>query len=596
MFFSYLFLFLLILFNCQPVQSLVVNFHSVFTAENGFGGRVPTTWEVLHGMGLGGRSKLILEGVHVSPSNSILYLTIIDHNGWHKWFEYITQTSSDSEARWQRSMFMCNTPSKVRIALKSDKTTTKHLDFSKKYVVGMNGETKPKEIDFFAYGRYSVILVSCRGNDNSTQRVDVSGRIQVLTEAPSQIPLLFGSGSGSTPMLTHLGYGESIYPFVWSVVLSFYTVLLLRWLFVLLKYRSLLWRRNRVSDERLLVVALLSLGCKVIEASLKLSHYNRLSDGQLYLSILPFVSSIMEAASASCLLLLLALSSLGISISRVQIHVREVIVLFSVISVHFMTGLLQAFCRESSSPTAVIPPSSSSSISSIVRKEYSGGGDDNLPSNMDLDQYYLLTSTCEVLIFSEYVIQALVMLGIIIALNYNIASLRQHIAGVPWQNLTHELYDKLECFNVFRTIFMLYLLAPTVLLVIQIMILTWRYNWMMTVMIECTNITMYYLIHTALFPFQKNPFISVKNILYQESMGTSTQGEDRMTALSRRYGTRSRWAGGGERKRSGSDDSGSSRQRHYQVDGNRNRGGSSKSSGEEKSVSSSDVLEIDMDW
>ena len=61
---------------------------------------------------------------------------------------------------------------------------------------------------------------------------------------------------------------------------------------------------------------------------------------------------------------------------------------------------------------------------------------------------------------------------------------------------------------------MLYLLAPTFLLVVQIMILTWRYNWLMAVMIEILNIVIYYKIHTAVYVTGTNPFEVMKHIFH----------------------------------------------------------------------------------
>ena len=86
-----------------------------------------------------------------------------------------------------------------------------------------------------------------------------------------------------------------------------------------------------------------------------------------------------------------------------------------------------------------------------------------------------------------------------------------------WERLTlffFTRYDKLECVYIFRHIFMLYLLAPTFLLVVQIMILTWRYNWLMAVMIEILNIVIYYKIHTAVYVTGTNPFEVMKHIFH----------------------------------------------------------------------------------
>ena len=424
---------LLLLLCLHPAQPLVVNFHTVFTAQEGFGSFIPTAWELFHGTGLGGQTKLVLEGLHMTPPDAVVFLTVVEHEAWHSWSKYISlRAPKNSDVRWQRSMLVCDTPSKVRYALKSN-ATRHHLDFSKPYTVGMNGEEQPTEIDFFAYGRFTVLLVSCRGDDSPTQRTEISGRLQLLTEIPSQVPHFFPHynrllNESTALALSHLSYGESIYPLLWSLALTFYLGLFLHWLFILTQSRTLLWVRSRVVDSRLLILAFVSLGCKVIESSLKLAHYNRLLNGLLYWSSLTFASAVIEAAASSCLLMFLALGALGVTIVRVTIYLREASALSVIMSMHFITGLSQAFCRESASPTAAAPPTSSSSISTLVRD-----------GRMELDQHYIGASTCEVLVFSEYVIQALVMLSIIIALNYNIAKLRLLITGATWGRRTHNL-------------------------------------------------------------------------------------------------------------------------------------------------------------
>ena len=611
-----LLLLLLLTLTFHQAQPLVQNFHAVFTAENGFGGNVPTAWEVLHGMGLGGKTKLTVEGLHIDPPDAKIFLTLVDHNSWHTWFRWITQVPRDSPTRWQRSMLVCSAPSKIRLALENN-TTHSHLDFQDNYIVGMNGDETPIEIDFFAYGRYTVLLVSCRGNDNAAQRVDVSGRVQMVTEAPSQVPNLFGTSSTLTQeeeeegiepenQLSHLGYGENIYPLLWSVVVAFYALLLVQWSYVLLRQRPLLWRRSRVVDSRLLVVALGSVACKLIEAALKLQHYRRLSLGLLYMSGYPFAAAIMEAASSSLLLLLLGLGALGITIVRIDVYMREAMVLSGVLSVHFITALSQAFCRESASPTAAVPPSSSSSISYIVSN----------PDHHDIDQYYLDSESCEVLVFSEYVVQALVMLAIIIALNYNIAKLRQHITGVTWSRLSHHLYDKLECFHIFRKLFMLYLLAPTLLLVVQIMILTWRYNWLMALMVETTNIIIYYNIGLAIFTTGSNPFASVPIVLNQQRIEENRQLQQEAAREEAEAGQAAGGGGGGsvgggggmsweeqsrmEEEAWEEEEARAAATLNEETKNGGEHASEKNSEGEERTqaarTNTSDVVEIDMDW
>ena len=63
-------------------------------------------------------------------------------------------------------------------------------------------------------------------------------------------------------------------------------------------------------------------------------------------------------------------------------------------------------------------------------------------------------------------------------MNISITHLRTILHDERWHNSsTHKTYTKLRKFQEFRLAFLAYLLLPTVLLVIKLTVLSWRYEW-----------------------------------------------------------------------------------------------------------------------
>lgn len=582
---------LLLLLGCRDASAVVADFRAVYTPLDGWGGRVPTVWEVIHSVGLGGRARLTVEGLYLHEPEDVdgaVFLTVVDHEKWHNWFQWISATmDTDPGAAWARSVLLCSAPAVLRVELhrggrpgnNGTAGAAPPLDFSD----GAAFEPDPKKrlvssrvaYDFSAFGLYSVHLVTCRAADTGNlaqaysagKRDDydgipittVSGRITLATEAPTMVPDLLvptayeqqatrRDDSSTTKTTTHvtrlheLAYGETPYPTVWLVILLVNMFLLSDWALTLSgacprrHWRTLL-RRGRIRDLTLPVLATLSLAAKVLEAVLKFAHYDRIRRGYPMLVSLPFFGSVLRTTSISVLILLLAIGSLGIGITRSQIYLREAVILAIGISTHFVMGLSQAFCPANQSPTAVELPTSSSSMSrrtniTIYQKFFPGMLGEVATSSSSspdsgatsgsvtawsinqaaasrgraLDEYYLSADACNVIVFNEYLLQALIILVIIVALNFNIAKMRQHLSSNRFDRESSKLYDKLYGMYMLRRSFLMFLLAPTILLVVQIMLLTWRYTWLMTLMVETVSVSIYWYLGKALFQQAGNPF------------------------------------------------------------------------------------------
>lgn len=67
--------------------------------------------------------------------------------------------------------------------------------------------------------------------------------------------------------------------------------------------------------------------------------------------------------------------------------------------------------------------------------------------------------------------------GIIVSINFNITSSRAALNAYPWSSQVPLQYKALASFNLFRVLFLAYLLLPTLLLVARVMLVAWPYAW-----------------------------------------------------------------------------------------------------------------------
>ncbi|CAM9315553.1 unnamed protein product, partial [Hapterophycus canaliculatus] len=76
----------------------------------------------------------------------------------------------------------------------------------------------------------------------------------------------------------------------------------------------------------------------------------------------------------------------------------------------------------------------------------------------------------------EYAVRSLVMLSTVVAINFNITHIRFCIQ-LPWTSSSALEYLKLSRYFAYRMTFLAYLLLPTVLLMVNTFILSWKYEW-----------------------------------------------------------------------------------------------------------------------
>lgn len=118
------------------------------------------------------------------------------------------------------------------------------------------------------------------------------------------------------------------------------------------------------------------------------------------------------------------------------------------------------------------------------------------------------TSTaCESLFLVTYIIRALLMLGIIICLNFTITQLRAMLAHTQWDPSSAYCYARTKQFQTFRVGFVLYLLLPTAILLVQDILYTWEQDWLGTALPDILQVLMYLLVGSTFAPL-KDHFIN----------------------------------------------------------------------------------------
>jgi len=106
------------------------------------------------------------------------------------------------------------------------------------------------------------------------------------------------------------------------------------------------------------------------------------------------------------------------------------------------------------------------------------------------------TNQCKSIWLVTYVMRSIVILGIIVAMNYSVAQLRAIIINSTWAPSTPWHYHKLQQYQIFRLVFLLYLILPTIFLTIQSTLFTWKDNWIVFLMTEL--LTLFMCIHIGI--------------------------------------------------------------------------------------------------
>ncbi|KAG3066630.1 hypothetical protein PI124_g22014 [Phytophthora idaei] len=241
----------------------------------------------------------------------------------------------------------------------------------------------------------------------------------------------------------HLGVEELGLRPLYKVLFVLYLAAMVLWIL-----ECYFWRRN---VAKICFVFQAALQVKALSVALKIAFYRERSmQGEVY-PFLDISQDFGESVTSAALLGVSALASLGWSITRACLSRKEIISLNLLAVVYVVVSVSKAMCRPA-----------------------------------DAQQ-------CRGFLLSEYALQSMVMLGVIVALNFTVAQLKLAVNYERWNCFVTPLtYMKLEQFQRFRFVFLGYLLMPTFLLLLNLLVVTppgyWRYAWVNTLLTEVTTL------------------------------------------------------------------------------------------------------------
>lgn len=111
-------------------------------------------------------------------------------------------------------------------------------------------------------------------------------------------------------------------------------------------------------------------------------------------------------------------------------------------------------------------------------------------------------STCSGYQLSRYILHALCYLVVIVAMNFNLQKLVSAIADAPATVESGKLYRKLQAYQIFRWVFLLFIVAPTFELFLKVTIIPWDQEWLYVLVQELRAWVIYLVL---VYAYRPNP-------------------------------------------------------------------------------------------
>lgn len=109
-------------------------------------------------------------------------------------------------------------------------------------------------------------------------------------------------------------------------------------------------------------------------------------------------------------------------------------------------------------------------------------------------------STCNGYALSRYILHSLCYLVVIVAMNFNLQKVTMAIQEAPANEENGKLYRKLHAYQLFRWVFLVFIIAPTVELFLKVTIVPWDEQWLFVMIQEARTWVIYTLIIMAFRP------------------------------------------------------------------------------------------------
>lgn len=111
---------------------------------------------------------------------------------------------------------------------------------------------------------------------------------------------------------------------------------------------------------------------------------------------------------------------------------------------------------------------------------------------------------CAALSVLVFVIRCLLLLAIIIAMNFTVTQLRAMLTHTPWIPSTPVQYARCKQYQLYRMIFILYLLMPTAFFSIDMTMFTWKERWVVFSLEELLKVFMFLHIGATFSPLHES--------------------------------------------------------------------------------------------
>lgn len=286
-------------------------------------------------------------------------------------------------------------------------------------------------------GAYTLYLVSCAGSG-----VKLHGRIETVFTNPSRT-----SRQGQ-----QLSIEDTPLPTLHQIFVTVYAVLVSLWLSAcynnLKHVRPIHW------------CCLLALVLKLVDASANAAYYQRLNEaGEAPAALAQFASLSSSLGEALFLFVVLAIS-LGWLNHYSQARVRDVAIVGTIFGLLVSVILVRVNCSR--------------------KEELSSHG----------------SSTCKSWGLVEYIVRSAILLSAILAQNYTINTEMHHVTEMipPITPRMAIIYSEVNRLNTFRWGFLAYLMWPTILILLDAVVLesNYAYRWIST-LLECLSVLLIYV-------------------------------------------------------------------------------------------------------
>lgn len=112
--------------------------------------------------------------------------------------------------------------------------------------------------------------------------------------------------------------------------------------------------------------------------------------------------------------------------------------------------------------------------------------------------------SCTTLSVLTYVIKTVIMLGVVVALNFSINQLRTIILHSPWVQSIILQYARSKQLNHLRVAFLAYIILPTVIVLLQLSLLSWKSVWIADFMINLVDVMLAMVVGASFAPLSES--------------------------------------------------------------------------------------------